>query len=848
MTSGEEVFTLMFRRHPIPMWIYDIETLDFLDLNDAAIEKYGYNRKEFLNMTITDIRPAEDVAGLLHDVAKIQWELQHSGEWRHKLKDGRTIDVEITSQTLEYGGHKAALLVAQDITERKRYEEALAASEMRYHRLFEAAKDGILILDAETGVVVDVNPFLIQLLGYSHEQLIGKTVWELGFLKDKIANQVNFLELKKKGYVRYEDMPLESSDGRRIDVEFVSNVYEVDHQHVIQCNIRDITERKRSEDALRESEERFSVLADASFEGIVISDTGRIIELNEQMAGMLGYERKELIGRTVESFVAPESLELVQEHIKSGNEEPYAHLSLRKDGSTFPVEIRAKSIPYKGRVVRVTTVRDITERKRAEEAIRESEERFRMVFENVFDGISIYSEDPEPSERKLVECNERYAAMAGRSREELLKLGTTQGLQKPLEDSVDSSRLRALHSMTVYRGSFSWLRPDGKDNVIEYIGMPITWRGKSYSIGIDRDITERKKAEESHLLLTTALESTANGVTITDLQGNIVWVNKAFTLMTGFSSAEAVGQNPRILKSGRQASSFYKDLWETISVGNVWTGELINKKKDGSLYTDEMTITPLKNKNGETTNFIAIKQDVTERKQAENELERYRSQLERFSERLENTLDEERKRISRELHDELGQLLTVLKFDLSWLASNSKMKDKQLSDKLESMEGTMSQALASVKRISKELRPPQLDALGIIGAIQLDLNQMERKVGLTTHLEIEPAEFLLDKQLSIAIYRVCNEVLTNVVRHARAKSVSIILTKTHDAVDLKVQDDGQGITKRELEGTKSLGIVGMRERVRQWQGTLTINGSKGKGTTVTAHFLLKRNSLEGSNS
>jgi len=125
---------------------------------------------------------------------------------------------------------------------------------------------------------------------------------------------------------------------------------------------------------------------------------------------------------------------------------------------------------------------------------------------------------------------------------------------------------------------------------------------------------------------------------------------------------------------------------------------------------------------------------------------------------------------------------------------------------------------------------------------------MERKVGLITHLEIEPAEFLLDKQLSIAIYRVCNEILTNVARHARAKSVSILLTKTHEAVDLKVQDDGQGITKRELEGTKSLGIVGMRERVRQWRGTLTINGCKGKGTTVTAHFLLKRSSLEGSSS
>ncbi len=122
---------------------------------------------------------------------------------------------------------------------------ALAVSELRYRRLFETAKDGILILNAETGMVDDVNPFLIALLGYSHEDLIGKAVWDLGFLKDAIASQDKFFELQRQEYVRYENLPLETADGRRLDVEFVSNVYLVDHKRVIQCNIRDITERKR---------------------------------------------------------------------------------------------------------------------------------------------------------------------------------------------------------------------------------------------------------------------------------------------------------------------------------------------------------------------------------------------------------------------------------------------------------------------------------------------------------------------------------------------------------------------------------------------------------------------------
>jgi PAS domain S-box-containing protein len=139
------------------------------------------------------------------------------------------------------------IALVRDITDRKRAEQELRASEVRYRRLFEVAKDGILILDAETGMVVDVNPFLVQLLGSSRETILGKKVWELGFFKDILANQANFETLRQQEHIRYEDKPLKTTDGRVIDVEFVSNVYQADHQKVIQCNIRDITARKRTE-------------------------------------------------------------------------------------------------------------------------------------------------------------------------------------------------------------------------------------------------------------------------------------------------------------------------------------------------------------------------------------------------------------------------------------------------------------------------------------------------------------------------------------------------------------------------------------------------------------------------
>ena len=117
-------------------------------------------------------------------------------------------------------------IITPEIIALKETQEALRASELKYRRLFESAKDGILILDAETGKIVDVNPFLVELLGYSHDQFINKTIWDIGFFKDIIANQENFLELKENKYIRYEDMPLETADGKKIDVEFVSNVYQ----------------------------------------------------------------------------------------------------------------------------------------------------------------------------------------------------------------------------------------------------------------------------------------------------------------------------------------------------------------------------------------------------------------------------------------------------------------------------------------------------------------------------------------------------------------------------------------------------------------------------------------------
>ena len=271
--------------------------------------------------------------------------------------------------------------------EHERQEQALRATEVRYRRLFESAKDGILILDAGTGMIVDVNPFLIEMLGYSHEVFLGKKVWELGFLKDLFANQVNFTELQQKEYIRYEDMALETSAGRRIEVEFVSNVYLVNHQKVIQCNIRDISARKRAEQALELERQKLAAAFENTDMGFVLSDAqGAGIVMNKAALRFHGYASVADMHGKVGEYADEWELRYPDGRLMPFAEWPLPRAIRGDFVQNYETQLRnAKTgyawicsftaMPVRNRAAEVTllvlTLLDITERKRAEEAIRE---------------------------------------------------------------------------------------------------------------------------------------------------------------------------------------------------------------------------------------------------------------------------------------------------------------------------------------------------------------------------------------------------------------------------------------------------------------------------------------------
>ncbi len=259
--EGDRVFTLMGAEHPYRVMV---ETMNegavtlasdgtilycnqsFADIVRGSLEKViGSSIYQYISSTDLQLFKALIEQGLKGN-SKGELALQAGSE------NSAPVLLSVSAlQRTDMPGTVCAVMV--DITERKKMEETLKTSETRYRRLFEAAQDGILILNAETGQIVDVNPFLLEMLGYTHEELFGKKLWEIGTFRDIEASKATSAELKSKGYVRYHDLPLKTKEGREISVEFVSNVYLVNHHEVIQCNIRDTTERKLTAEALKKS-------------------------------------------------------------------------------------------------------------------------------------------------------------------------------------------------------------------------------------------------------------------------------------------------------------------------------------------------------------------------------------------------------------------------------------------------------------------------------------------------------------------------------------------------------------------------------------------------------------------
>ena len=236
--------------------------------------------------------------------------------------------------------------------------------------------------------------------------------------------------------------------------------------------------------------------------------------------------------------------------------------------------------------------------------------------------------------------------------------------------------------------------------------------------------------------------------------------------------------------------------------------------------------------------FFHMVTDITDRKEAEERLRTSREQLRSLSAYLESVREEERKNMAREIHDELGQTLTALKIDLSWLTKRSSNEQELVLEKTKSMSNLVDTAIQTVQRISAELRPGILDDLGLAAALEWQAGEFEKLTEIKCEFSSNPRDIVLDQDRSVAIFRIFQEMLTNVARHANATKVKTTLKEEAGKIVLRVRDNGKGIEKKQISNTEAFGLIGMRERARFLGGEVKISGTPGKGTTVVVSIPL----------
>ena len=391
-----------------------------------------------------------------------------------------------------------------------------------------------------------------------------------------------------------------------------------------------LSERQVAECVLQESEAKYRNVVEQANDGIVIVQDGRMCYVSRQMADMLGLEVADLLDHPFEPFIVPEHRALVRERYvrrQRGEQVPsrYESAFICADGSHIDVEINAGVMDYEGRPATLAVVRDMTVRKAAERELRESEERLRTLIENI--PVIFWSMD----------ASRRYVMQNSQNRE---IYGSTEGLR--LDEIPQDERLRQMwaeENERVFAGERVHTRyshlVEGQERVYEGVVVPVRVGDQIVAIeGVHWDVTERQEAEQTLRAyqeqlegqnadlrkLLQAVEQSANAVVITDLNGQIEYANPRFAEMTGYSVDEVLGQNPRVLQSGEHDQEYYQQLWDTILSGKAWRGEFRNMRKDGSLYWEEATIAPVYDETGTITHFVAIKEDITDRKEAADRL------------------------------------------------------------------------------------------------------------------------------------------------------------------------------------------------------------------------------------
>jgi PAS domain S-box-containing protein len=543
-------------------------------------------------------------------------------EEKETWPDGRETWVSSTKLPLRdaNGNIIGTFGVSRDVTQRKLGEVALRESEGKYRSLVSRIPDVAWTADSELNFTF-ISKNMEKVSGYSQQEVYqeGAHLYLTSLHPDDVhLVRDGFRALFTEGRPFDVECRVKRKDGNWIWVhDRALATYEKGGIRYADGLLSDITERKQAEARLKESGEKFRKAfmtgADAFY--IATLDEGLIMEVNDRFQEVFGYRSDEVIGKTfIQLNLYADSADrarMVSEVKSKGYVRNMEIRARRKGGEIFPLLISVNLLQESGEALILGVIRDITERRLAEEALRLTQ----FSVEHASDAI--FWMDPQG---QIVYVNDAACRSLECSQEELLALSIPD-----IDPLFPKEAWGTFWEEIKPRGSMTFetqhRTKHGRVFPVEITANYLEFNGKEYSFAFARDITERQRAEAEHVRLVTAIEQSAEAVVITNPAGDIEYVNPAFTRITGYGREEVLGQNPRILKSDKQDPAFYQQLWATISKGQTWHGELINRRKDGKLYNEAMNIAPVRGAHGEVTHYIATKQDVTERKTLEVRLQ-----------------------------------------------------------------------------------------------------------------------------------------------------------------------------------------------------------------------------------
>lgn len=607
----------------------------FTYMNRFGLSLFGYTEKDFASGIhfLKIISPA-DHARVSENVSRaLKGELnQTRSEYTAVRKSGEEFPLFVSSSFIQEEGVIRGLRgVAVDFSEVRQSQRLLKESEERWQFAIEGAGDGLWDWNIETNRVFFSRQWKA-MLGYGEDE-IGDSLneWERLLHPDDRVRAQEELErhIRGKNPVYTCEQRLLCKDG--------SYKWILDRGRVMTWTpdgkpLRaigthtDIDSRKRTDEALQESESKFRDLAEKSIVGIYLIQDDVLQYVNAEFARIFGYEPGEVAGRLrLEDIIHPGDLPLVRGMIGkrlSGELKSlrYDFRVLRRNGEVRYAEVYSSRTTFRGKPAVIGTLLDVTERKYAEQRLRDSEEKFRVLFESANDAIVLWDEE------HFIDCNRKALEMFGiESKEQIMgqPFSIASPLHQPdgrLSEEVARERIRAAQEGTPQFYEWQHVRRDGSVLEAEINLHAVDLQGRKLVQAIVRDVTERKRNEEVLQRLSLALEQAAEEIIITDPEGVIEYVNPAFEKITGYSRNEAIGLTPRLVKSGVHDRSFYERLWSTIKRGDIWKGRITNRHKKGMVIQEDATISPIVSSSERITGFISLKRDITEEVKLETKL------------------------------------------------------------------------------------------------------------------------------------------------------------------------------------------------------------------------------------